>query len=267
MATVAHLDFERAIGEVEEQIDRLQDLARERGLDVSAELRSLERKLHTLKRDVYRNLAPIERVMVARHPNRPYSLDYLKLVFSDFIELRDQKVEIACVVTDAARQVSKRDGAEWGRITIEDFHGTATVLAFGDAWAACKDLLSKDTPVLIRGGVSGRERDEEDPPIFLDGVTALSSIRETGEVGLCINLQPDRATVDELQRVKIALSGSPGSAPVMVLWKGNRAVSPVQEGHPESRLRSRTLKVAPREELLKELREVLGEEGVTLVRA
>ena len=92
MATVAHLDFERAIGEVEEQIDRLQDLARERGLDVSAELRSLERKLHTLKRDVYRNLAPIERVMVARHPNRPYSLDYLKLVFTDFIELHGDRM-------------------------------------------------------------------------------------------------------------------------------------------------------------------------------
>ena len=182
-------------------------------------------------------------------------------------EHRDQKVEIPCVVTEVARQISKRDGAEWGRITIEDFHGTATVLAFGDAWAGCKDLLARDTPVLIRGGVSGRERDEEDPPIFIDSVVKLSSIRETGEVGLCINLQADRATADQLQRVRIALAGNPGSAPVMVLWRGNRAVNPLQNGAAESRLRSRTLKVAPREELLQELREVLGEEGVTLVRA
>lgn len=91
MATVAHLDFEKAIAEVEEQIDRLQDLARERGLDVSAELTSLERKLHSLKRDVYKNLTPIERVMVARHPNRPYTLDYLDLVFTDFIELHGDR--------------------------------------------------------------------------------------------------------------------------------------------------------------------------------
>jgi len=91
MATVAHLDFEKSIAEVEEQIDRLQDLARGRGLDVSAELRSLERKLHTLKRDVYQNLAPIERVMVARHPGRPYTLDYLSLIFSDFIELHGDR--------------------------------------------------------------------------------------------------------------------------------------------------------------------------------
>ena len=92
MANVAHLDFEKAIAEVEDQIDRLQDLARERGLDVTAELRSLERKLHTLKRDVYLNLTPIERVMVARHPSRPYTLDYVSLIFTDFIELHGDRL-------------------------------------------------------------------------------------------------------------------------------------------------------------------------------
>jgi acetyl-CoA carboxylase carboxyl transferase subunit alpha len=91
MATVA-LDFEKAIAEVEVQIDRLQDLARERGLDVTSELRSLERKLDSLKRDVYRNLTPIERVMVARHPNRPYSLDYLSIIFTDFVELHGDRL-------------------------------------------------------------------------------------------------------------------------------------------------------------------------------
>jgi acetyl-CoA carboxylase carboxyl transferase subunit alpha len=92
MATVAHLDFEKAIAEVEVQIDRLQDLARERGLDVSSELHSLERKLDSLKRDVYRNLSPIERVQVARHTNRPYTLDYLSMIFTDFIELHGDRL-------------------------------------------------------------------------------------------------------------------------------------------------------------------------------
>lgn len=92
MATVAHLDFERAIAEVEEQIERLQDQARERGLDLSDELRSLERKLYSLKREVYRNLTPIERVQVARHPNRPYTLDYLQLIFDDFVELHGDRM-------------------------------------------------------------------------------------------------------------------------------------------------------------------------------
>jgi acetyl-CoA carboxylase carboxyl transferase subunit alpha len=92
MATVAHLDFERAIAEVEDQIGHLRTLARERGLDVTSELRSLERKLHDLKTDTFRNLTPIERVQVARHPRRPYTLDYLQLVFSDFIELAGDRM-------------------------------------------------------------------------------------------------------------------------------------------------------------------------------
>ncbi|HYW06859.1 MAG TPA: acetyl-CoA carboxylase carboxyltransferase subunit alpha [Longimicrobium sp.] len=92
MATVAHLDFERSIAEVEEQIGHLTTLARERGLDVSNEIRSLERKLHDLKTDTFRNLTPIERVQVARHPQRPYTLDYLELVFTDFIELHGDRM-------------------------------------------------------------------------------------------------------------------------------------------------------------------------------
>ncbi len=92
MATVAHLDFERAIAEVEQQIEQLRGLARERNLDVSSELRSLERKLHGLKQDTFRNLSPIERVQVARHPRRPYTLDYLEIVFSDFVELAGDRM-------------------------------------------------------------------------------------------------------------------------------------------------------------------------------
>ena len=92
MPSVAHLDFERAIAEVEDQIVRLRGLARERGLDVSHELRSLERKLQGLKEETFRNLSPIERVQVARHPRRPYTLDYLELIFTDFVELHGDRM-------------------------------------------------------------------------------------------------------------------------------------------------------------------------------
>ncbi|CAA9375374.1 MAG: Acetyl-coenzyme A carboxyl transferase alpha chain [uncultured Gemmatimonadetes bacterium] len=91
MATSSHLDFERSIAEVDEQITRLRTLAQERGLDVSGEIRSLERKLRTLKEDTFRNLSPIERVQVARHPRRPYTRDYLDLAFSDWIELHGDR--------------------------------------------------------------------------------------------------------------------------------------------------------------------------------
>ena len=91
LATVAHLDFERAIADVEEQISALRTLARERGLDVSSEILALERKLHGLKQDTFANLSPIERVQVARHPRRPYTLDYLEMVFTDFVELHGDR--------------------------------------------------------------------------------------------------------------------------------------------------------------------------------
>jgi acetyl-CoA carboxylase carboxyl transferase subunit alpha len=91
LATVAPLDFERAIADVEEQIASLRALAGERGLDVSSEIGALERKLRGLKHETFANLTPIERVQVARHPRRPYTLDYLELIFTDFVELHGDR--------------------------------------------------------------------------------------------------------------------------------------------------------------------------------
>jgi DNA polymerase III subunit alpha len=177
-------------------------------------------------------------------------------------EHRDGKVELPCVVTEVSRQISKKDGSEWGRITVEDFYGTATVLSFGETWAAQKDSLVKDAPVLLYGAVSGRERDEEDPPLFLDRVVPLAGLRESGEVGLCIELTSEGCDAERLERARTVLSGHPGPAPLIVLWRNGGG-----EGHDTPRLRSRSLRIAPREELVRDLRDVLGEERVRLVRA
>src|SRR5690606_21720251 len=83
---------------------------------------------------------------ISRHPLEKYREELAlldRVSTSNLREFRDQKVDIACVVTEATRQISKRDGSEWGRITIEDFVGTATVLAFGDSWVSYRDLLQK----------------------------------------------------------------------------------------------------------------------------
>ena len=172
---------------------------------------------------------------------------------------RDQKIELACVVTEAARQVSKKDGSEWGRITVEDFHGTATVLAFGESWAKYKDVLKQDAPVVIRGAVSSRERDEEDPPVFLDGATPLSAVRESGEVGVVIELGSAGPATDAIEEAKRLLAEHAGPGPLIVSWKNG--------GDGEAaRLRSRSLKVAPRDELLSALRAALGDDRVRLHR-
>ena len=170
-------------------------------------------------------------------------------------------VEIPCVVTQVQRQVSRRDGSEWGRITIEDFHGTAQVLAFRDAWGAGKESLRQDAVVLIRGKVSGRERDEEDPPIFLDAVEPLDDVLASGRLALRIAVDDGAAPAgDAFAEARKVLTAHPGEAPVEVLWRSRKGDS----GH---RLRSRTLRVTPGPGTLRELREVLGKARVELVRA
>ena len=85
------LEFEKGIAELEQQIDRLQEMARQRGLDVASELRVLEQKLDRLKQETYAKLSPVDRVQLARHPRRPYTMDYIARVFGDFIELHGDR--------------------------------------------------------------------------------------------------------------------------------------------------------------------------------
>jgi acetyl-CoA carboxylase carboxyl transferase subunit alpha len=86
------LDFERDIQELEEQIQRLQGLARDRGLDASAELGTLESKLEDLKKNAYSGLTPMERVQLARNPKRPFTRDYLERTFADFVEMHGDRL-------------------------------------------------------------------------------------------------------------------------------------------------------------------------------
>ena len=91
MSSAAHFGFERDIVEIESQISRLREMAGKRGLDVADELRVLSAKLDVLREETYRNLDPMEQVLVARHPRRPYTLDYIDSVFTDWFELKGDR--------------------------------------------------------------------------------------------------------------------------------------------------------------------------------
>jgi acetyl-CoA carboxylase carboxyl transferase subunit alpha len=86
------LEFEKPIAELERQIEELRKLATLRSLDVAREIAPLEEKLTELRSEIYRNLTPFQRVQVARHPRRPYALDYINTVFSDFVELHGDRL-------------------------------------------------------------------------------------------------------------------------------------------------------------------------------
>ena len=86
------LDFEKPIIDLEEQIEHLKSMAVNRQLDVESEIAPLKAKLTELRREIYDGLTPIQRVQVARHPKRPYTLDYIELIFTDFIELKGDRL-------------------------------------------------------------------------------------------------------------------------------------------------------------------------------
>lgn len=85
------MEFEKPIAELERQIDELKKLAGERQVSVADELAPLERKLVAMRSEVYRNLTPYQRVQVARNSRRPFTSDYIRLVFTDFIELHGDR--------------------------------------------------------------------------------------------------------------------------------------------------------------------------------
>src|SRR5919201_404615 len=104
MAT-ATLDFEKPLVELERQIDELKKLAGERQLNVAEEIAPLEKKLTELREEIYKNLTPLQRVQVARSNKRPLTDDYLRLCFTDFVELHGDRIyrEDAAIVGGWAR--------------------------------------------------------------------------------------------------------------------------------------------------------------------
>jgi acetyl-CoA carboxylase carboxyl transferase subunit alpha len=85
------LDFEKPVLELEQKIQELRASATERGLEAGDELGELERKADAMRREIYANLTRYQRVQIARHPKRPYTLDYVSLCFRDFRELHGDR--------------------------------------------------------------------------------------------------------------------------------------------------------------------------------
>jgi len=85
------LDFERPILELEKKIAELKSFTSDESIDFTAEISRLEKKLKKVKKEIFSNLTPWQRVQVARHPNRPHTLDYINLIIKDFIELHGDR--------------------------------------------------------------------------------------------------------------------------------------------------------------------------------
>ena len=85
------LEFEKPLRELEKQLLTLQTVSQESKVDVTSEITAIEKKIEGLKAEIYSNLTAWQRVQLSRHPKRPYSLDYIELIFEDFEELHGDR--------------------------------------------------------------------------------------------------------------------------------------------------------------------------------
>jgi len=89
---MAGLDFEKPIVEVEKKIQELKSFMAEKKIDLPSEIKKLNDKLEHLKKETYVNLSAWQKVQLARHPLRPYTLDYISLMMTDFVQLHGDRL-------------------------------------------------------------------------------------------------------------------------------------------------------------------------------
>ena len=176
-----------------------------------------------------------------------------------------QKVTVAAVMTLVKRQTSKKTGAEYARLTLEDFHGTAEALVFPEAWAKLNGVIKPDGALLLTGSYSARDRGEEQAPFIVEAARPLDELKPSGAIGVALRWSggngpappPDAGAA---RAIAALCAAHPGPAPVLVEWTDGNGGGGV-------RLRSRSLRVDAADDLLAALRDLLGADRVHLVRA
>ena len=151
------LEFEKPILELERKIEELKKLASTEKIDLKGEVKRLESKLAAVKKGVYSKLTSWQRVQIARHPRRPYTLDYIGMITNGFIELRGDRAfsDDKAIVAGFAK-IDKKEflviGHQKGRDTKENLKrnfGSAHPEGYRKAIRLMKLAEKFDVPVLI----------------------------------------------------------------------------------------------------------------------
>jgi DNA polymerase-3 subunit alpha len=175
-------------------------------------------------------------------------------------EWGEQQVSVAAVVTAVKRQISKKTGKEYARLVLEDFHGTAEAIVFPDAWARLNQIIAPDSALLLTGGYSDRDRGEDQAPFIVELARPLAELKSSGAVALSLRWRvPSAPQPSALQAAAALCSAHPGPTPLYIEWSDGN-------GEPV-RLRSRRVRVAAEDDLVRALRDLLGSESVHYVKA
>ncbi len=175
-------------------------------------------------------------------------------------EWSEHQVSVAAVVTGVKRQISKKTGKEYARLVLEDFHGTAEAIVFPDTWAKLNQTIVSDAALLLLGGYSDRDRGEDHAPFVVESARPLEELKSSGALALSLRWRaPTAPPAEALQAAAALCSAHPGPTPLYIEWS---------DGNGEAvRLRSRRVRVAAEEDLLRALRDLLGADSVHYVKA
>lgn len=86
-----YLEFEKPLEELETKIDELKRISDGKDIDISDDIKKLEKKVKDMRSEIFSSLTPWQKTLIARHPDRPYTLDYIKMIATDFIEIHGDR--------------------------------------------------------------------------------------------------------------------------------------------------------------------------------
>ena len=193
---------------------------------------------------------------VSGHPLSEYEEE---LVFANVTadtvgRLRDgQRAALAGIVT-SVKQILDRKGETMAFVQVEDRSGNAEVIVFSRAYKRCAPLLESDEPLFFRGVVN--VRGDDNPKILIDEVVPLKECRSRFTRLLQIRAPVEALGPESLETIRALFDANPGPVPVRIV---------VDMGEGEVEVRSRRYRVDAAGDLLKKLKEAIGDRNVSLV--
>ena len=199
---------------------------------------------------------------ISGHPLEPYRVECELFSTHKAADLKGwiaDPMTLAVVVTGIRRQMSKRSGSEFARLTVEDFSGSAEVMVFPEKWSVLSDQVKTDVPILLKGGYLRRDETSDNATFVVESITRMAELRASGQVMISIQLTRDPTRDPEIMRdVRSIAESFPGTAPLELTYSDGNGL--------RARLRSRTLTLAVNNTALNDLRSLLGSDAVRLQR-
>ncbi len=242
-----YLDFEKPVAELENKIEELKRLADGRDMNIASEIKKLEKKARDLRADIFSKITPWQKTLISRHPERPYTLDYINLMMEDFIELHGdrrfaddtaivsgfakfQGISVAVIGHQKGRSTKERIERNFGQPHPEGYRKSLRIMKLAERFG--KPIITLiDTPGAYPG-IGAEERGQAEA--IAENLLQMSTIKtpiisviigEGGSGGALALAIGDRVLMFE-HSVYSVISPEGCAA---ILWKKNsNSVGPVE---------------------------------------